>query len=477
MTVRVRFAPAPTGHLHIGGARTALYDYLYARAKNGVLVLRIEDTDQERSKKEYEDSLVKDLKWLGIDYDEGPDKPGKFGPYRQSERLDIYQQCANQLITEDKAFYCFCTEQELEEKKLKAKEKGLDPRYDGTCRLLSPEDVTKRLKSGEKATIRFNVPEKTYRIKDYVRGEVTFPEGMVGDFVVLRSNGLPVYNFCCMVDDWKMEISHVIRAEDHLPNTLRQMMLYEAFNVNPPEFAHVSLLIGKDRQKLSKRHGATSINSFKDEGYLSEAMVNYLCLLGWSHPEEKDIFSLDEIEGIFEINRFSKPPALFDIEKLNWLNGQHIKRLSKSTLIKDIEQLIPVENRYHQQTEQWKEQFIELCRDKLHFVHEVNQYLNHVFDEHVEETEQLKEIYSWPTTPQIKDYLREEVNKLVEKGICYVQEGDFSLWTNHIKNTLKVKGKPLFMGMRVVLTGKDHGPDLKTLIYLTPLKTIKARIG
>ena len=258
--VRVRFAPSPTGQFHIGGVRTALYNFIYARATGGVFVLRIEDTDLERSNMESEKLHMEGMKWLGMDYDEGPDKPGEFGPYRQSERLEIYKKYADELITKGKAFYCFCTDEELLEKKEKAKAGGLNPNYDGTCRNLSHDEVSKRLQKGEKAAVRFKVPIKAFTFKDRVKGEVTFPENMVGDFIILRSNGLPVYNYCCVIDDYLMKITHVIRGDDHLANTLRQLMLYEAISVSPPEFAHVSLIVGHDRQKLSKRHGATSLN-------------------------------------------------------------------------------------------------------------------------------------------------------------------------------------------------------------------------
>jgi glutamyl-tRNA synthetase len=290
MTVRVRFAPSPTGYLHIGGARTAMYNYLFAKAMGGKYILRIEDTDLERSKREFEDSQIGDLKWLGLVHDEGPDVGGEYGPYRQSERGHIYASWAQKLIDTEHAYYCFCSEEELTAKKELANLEKRAPHYDGKCRNLSLDEATSRLAAGEEAVIRFKAPRKAYVFNDHVRGRVVFPEGMVGDFVVMRANGVPVYNYAVVVDDASMKISHVIRAEEHLPNTLRQLMLYEAFNETPPEFAHVSLLIGEDRQKLSKRHGATSVNMYKDMNYLPDALLNYLLLLGWSHPEDKDVF-------------------------------------------------------------------------------------------------------------------------------------------------------------------------------------------
>ncbi|MFN8370460.1 MAG: glutamate--tRNA ligase [Bacteriovoracaceae bacterium] len=342
MSVRVRFAPSPTGYLHIGGARTALYNYLFAKATGGTFVLRIEDTDEERSKREYEELQIDDLKWLGLDYDEGPGKEGDCGPYRQSERKLIYQKKAAELVEKKLAFHCFCTEEELEAKKAVAMAANLDPKYDGTCRHLSSEEIAAKKAKGLTSAIRFKAYEKSYTLHDHVRGDVVFPEGMVGDFIILRSDGGAVYNFCCVVDDTMMRITHVIRGEDHLSNTLRQLMIYEAFGAKLPEFAHVSLLVGADRQKLSKRHGATSLHFYREASYLPSAICNYLCLLGWSHPTEKDIFTLDEIGTLFDIKRFSKSPAVFDVTKFEFINGQHLRALPIDELgnrIKDSIQL------------------------------------------------------------------------------------------------------------------------------------------
>ncbi|MEX1099418.1 MAG: glutamate--tRNA ligase, partial [Bacteriovoracaceae bacterium] len=267
MSIRVRFAPSPTGYLHIGGARTALYNYLFAKANNGKFIVRVEDTDLERSSKEFEQKQLDDLKWLGIDYDIGPGKEDEFGPYRQSERLEIYKKEAKRLLEEGKAFYDFCSEAELEQMREKSQSEGT-PAYTGKWREEKHwDEAKKRVESGEKAPIRFLVPDRDYSFEDKVRGTVKFPKGMVGDFVILRSNEAPVYNFCNVVDDHLHQITHVIRGEDHVNNTLRQLMIYEALGAQPPVFAHVSLLIGEDRQKLSKRHGATSVTLYREESY------------------------------------------------------------------------------------------------------------------------------------------------------------------------------------------------------------------
>lgn len=476
MTVRVRFAPSPTGYLHIGGARTALYNYLYAQSKGGTYVLRIEDTDQERSKKEYEELQISDLKWLGIEHAEGPDVGGAYGPYRQSERLDIYKKYAEELIEKKMAFHCFCTAEELEAKKEIANKAGLDPQYDGKCRKLSNDEAKNKLRAGEKASIRFKAPHKAYTFNDQVRDRVVFPEGMVGDFVIMRSSGLPVYNYCCVIDDWLMKITLVIRAEEHLPNTLRQLMLYEAFNVTPPEFAHVSLLVGKDRQKLSKRHGATSVLQYREEGFLPEAMNNYLCLLGWSHPDEKDIFTKKELQGIFETNRFQKASAMFDLEKFEWVNGQHIKAMSGSQLLERATSFIPQTSHFHAQNREWKEKCLDLFKSYVLFFKEFDLLIAEVFATEFGDNEKLQEINSWPTTPQIREYLKGEVFKLKEQGVLFVSEAVVNAWGEYIKGELKIKGKPLFMGMRGVLTGRDHGPELKFLIPLTPVLVLWQRL-
>lgn len=472
MTVRVRFAPSPTGYLHIGGARTALYSYLFAKANNGKFILRVEDTDLERSKREYELAQVNDLKWCGIEYDEGPDRPGDYGPYRQSERQEIYKNLAEKFIQEGKAYYCFLTSEELEELTAKAEaEKKAPHTYHGKYRDLSIEEAKKKIEAGEEYVIRFKNPGKTWAIKDIVRGDVSWPVDMVGDFVIIRSNGMPVYNFCCVVDDAMMKITHVIRAEEHLNNTCRQLMIYEAMGEKAPEFAHCSLLVGEDRQKLSKRHGATSVTQYKELGYLPEALVNYLTLLGWSHPEEKDIFDINALEN-FDLSRLSKSPAMYDIKKLNYYNEQYLRALPVEKMVEGFETFIGDE-RFNSQTQEWKEKFATLINEKIQLFSEAKDFLDLFFVPGADEDEQYKEAMSWETTPQIKEYLKAELSK-VEGD--YATEEDVGNWMNYLKKELKIKGKPLFMGIRVCLTGRAHGPDLKGVVALSPVKVIKDRL-
>jgi nondiscriminating glutamyl-tRNA synthetase len=476
MTVRVRFAPSPTGYLHIGGARTALFCSLYAKHFNGQNILRIEDTDLERSKPEYEKAMIDELNWLGIHFDEGPHIGGPYGPYRQSERNDLYQKLAHELMAKGEAYYCFCSVEDLEAKKLLAQETGGAPVYDGTCRHIHPDKAQERIKKGEKPSVRFKAKDKNYSFKDLVRGEVEFPAGMVGDFVILRSDGIPVYNYCCVVDDWLMKISHVIRAEEHLPNTLRQLMLYEAFGATVPFFGHVSLLVGKDRQKLSKRHGAVSVSVFREESYLPSAMINYLCLLGWSHPEEKDIFTFDDIAPLFDFDRLNKSPAVFDIEKFQWVNGMHLRNLSNEQLVEHVSKVLPQDNLFHLQSKDWKLSCLDFFKHHIHFFKELEGKLDLLFSPKIELNDELKEILNWESTPLILNSLQAQLKDRFNHQV-FLTSPELEQIQDQLKKELGIKGKFLFMGMRGVLTGHGHGPDLKVIIPLTPINVLIERMN
>ena len=485
MTVRVRFAPSPTGHLHIGGLRTALYNFLLAKAQGGKFILRVEDTDRERSNQQYEELQKAALQWAGVRWDEGPkisnsDDEGTYGPYRQSERTLFYERYANQLINEGKAFYCFCSDEELAEMKAKAIKENRPPHYDGRYRNYSKAQALQRIALGERPVVRFKVPLKSYVLHDLVRGRVVFPENMVGDFVIMRSNGLPVYNFCCVVDDWLMKITHVIRGEDHLSNTVRQLMLYEALGVNQsemPKFAHVSLLIGADRQKLSKRHGVVSVDHYREQGFLPQALTNYLCLLGWSHPREKEVFRMDEIAKIFSTERFTKASAIYDLEKLRYVNGQHLRQLASEQLLSQCHLFIPQDHLFYRQSSAWQHQCLQFFTGQIQLFCELPPLVDGLFDTRPTGDKELQEILGWDSTPAIIDYLKEEVRRLLEEeGKEFPNAEDFERWPTHIKKELKVKGKHLFKGMRAALTGRGHGPELKDLIPLTPLRVLKVRM-
>jgi glutamyl-tRNA synthetase/nondiscriminating glutamyl-tRNA synthetase len=333
---RVRFAPSPTGQLHVGNARTALFNWLFARRHGGTFILRIEDTDRERSTTESETAVLEDLRWLGLDWDEGPGVPAAFGPYRQSERLDRYAAQARELLTRGRAYYCFCRPDQLEAERAAAYAAGQPPKYSGRCRALDAADSARRVAAGESAAIRFAVPGgRDVRFSDLVRGPVSFQTDVIGDPVIVRSGGHPAYNFAVVVDDIAMQISHVIRGEDHISNTPRQLLIYEALGHVVPVFAHLSLVLGPDHAPLSKRHGATSVAEFRDRGYLPEALGNYLALLGWSPGDNQELMTMTEIARRFDFRHVSHSAAVFDVDKLAWMNRHYMKEAPGSRLARE----------------------------------------------------------------------------------------------------------------------------------------------
>lgn len=340
--VRVRFAPSPTGKLHIGGARTAIYNWAFARANGGTFILRIDDTDPERSTDENTQIILRAMRWLGLDWDEGPDKGGDFGPYAQTERLEIYRKAAHTLLKEGKAYPCFCTPEKLAADK-KAAEERHDPfqGYQRTCRNIDPKEAQARIEAGEPYTIRIKVPldRGDVIVHDAVHGDVTFNARELDDFIIFRSDGTPTYNFATVVDDALMGITHIIRGDDHLSNTPRQIMVYEALGAPVPEFAHISMILGPDGKKLSKRHGATSVEEYRDAGYLSDAFVNYLALLGWSLDGETTIVPRDVLASQFSLDHVSKNPAKSDPERLNWINATYLSAMDNKTF--SVQVLIP----------------------------------------------------------------------------------------------------------------------------------------
>jgi nondiscriminating glutamyl-tRNA synthetase len=442
MTVRVRFAPSPTGHLHVGGARTAIFNWLFARHHGGKFIIRVEDTDQARSTRESEQMVLDDLRWLGLQWDEGPDVGGPDAPYRQSERVEIYRKAAQQLLETDVAYRCYCTEEELESKRKTAEAEGRPPHYDLKCwRNRRTEDA------GEVArapfAIRFHVPEDgDVTIHDLIRGEVTWKKESLGDFIVVRSDGLPTYNFSVVVDDREMEITHVIRAEEHLTNTHRQVLIYRAMQWMVPEFAHVSLILGPDRSKLSKRHGATSVAQYADEGYLSDAMVNYLALLGWSSPDGAEVFTREEAIAKFSLDRVNPAPAVFDSQKLDWLNGQYIHRMSAA-------ELRPLVAKFFEAP--WLEQGIDVVKMSVHRLSEFESALSFV--------------RTFEPSPVDRAFAEALAADLRAHGAPRDESG-YKAMVERLKTSTGLKGKALFMPLRMAMTGSEHGPELVRLIPL-----------
>ncbi len=331
--MRLRFAPSPTGYLHVGNARTALFNWLLAHGSHGTLILRIEDTDAERSTPDFERDLLADLRWMGLNWQEGVEVGGPHGPYRQSERREIYAAHTEDLLSRNHAYRCFCSPAQLEADRQAALAQGRPPLYVGRCRSLSPDVVRRRLESGERAVVRFRVPEaREIAFTDIVRGEVRFATDVIGDPVLVRSDGFPAYNFTAVIDDALMQVSHVVRGEDHISNTPRQLLLYEAFGWHPPVFAHVSLVLGPDHTRLSKRHGATSVAEFRERGYLPEALVNYLALIGWSPGDGRELLPIEELARRFRLEDVGQSAGVFDVDKLAWANRHYLKEAAPDRL-------------------------------------------------------------------------------------------------------------------------------------------------
>ncbi|XP_059664786.1 glutamate--tRNA ligase, chloroplastic/mitochondrial isoform X2 [Cornus florida] len=439
------------------------------RSKGGKFILRIEDTDLERSTKESEEALLQDLSWLGLHWNEGPGVGGDYGPYWQSERNTLYKQYVEKLVDAGHAYRCFCSSEELEKMKEIAKLKQLPPVYSGKWANATDEEVQEELEKGTPFTYRFRVPKQgSLKIDDLIRGEVSWNLDTLGDFVIMRSNGQPVYNFCVTVDDATMGISHVIRAEEHLPNTLRQALIYKALRFQMPQFAHVSLILAPDRSKLSKRHGATSVGQFREMGYLPQAMVNYLALLGWGDGTENEFFTLNQLVEKFSIGRVNKSGAIFDVTKLRWMNGQHLRSLPSEELTKLI-------------GERWKSTGI-LTESEGQFVEEAIGLLKDGIDLITDSDKVLSNLLSYPlyttlASPEAKPILEDRFSEVAASLLTAYDSGEligalteghagWQKWVKNLGKSLKRKGKSLFMPLRVLLTGKLHGPDMGASVLL-----------
>jgi glutamyl-tRNA synthetase len=451
--IRVRFAPSPTGYLHVGGARTAIFNWLFARQMGGELVLRIEDTDVERSTKDSEKSLFDDLHWLGLDWNEGPDTPGDCGPYRQSERTDIYKGVVARFIEDGVAYPCFCSDEELEKKRKLAERLHQAPKYDGTCRGLGEAEIAEKRNAGIPEVVRFKVPDEVVRFNDLVRGDVEIATDTVGDFVILRSTGLPTYNFAAAVDDGAMKITHVLRGEEHLPNTLRQILVYRAMGMEAPAFAHLSLILASDRSKLSKRHGASSVGELRRMGFLPEAVVNYLTLLGWSHPDGKEVLDRDELIAAFSLDRVNKSAAVYDPKKLRWMNGQHIRKMPVGELFKVADPHFPEEIRTNY-TADTRVEILEVLHDAIETLADLPA-ASKPFLADPSMDDEARELLTSSTSATVLASL--------EKRLAAAEEVTAESFKEAMKAVGKetaTKGKDLYWPVRAALTGSAHGPDL-----------------
>ncbi len=453
--MRVRFAPSPTGHLHVGNARTALFNWLLARGQNGTFILRIEDTDLERSTRESEQAILDDLRWMGLMWDEGVEVGGPYGAYRQTERMQSYVDHANRLLTEGTGYYCFCSAETLEAHRKSQLAAGLPPKYAGTCRNIPAEDAKRRKDAGEAAVIRLRVPEgRNVTFNDVVRGEVTFHTDVIGDPVLVRSDGIPAYNFAVVIDDALMKITHVIRGEDHISNTPRQILLYEALGYQPPAFAHLSLVMGPDHAPLSKRHGATSVREFRDKGYLPEALVNYLALIGWSPGHNDELLPAEELARRFRLENVAHSAGVFDEDKLAWANRHYLKlcapdrlaTLAEPYLAKHIVGPLSVAAR------DWLQFVLPQVAVSVDRLAELPDRLETVFRPGValEEEFDLK----------LVEVLRDELNT---SGRLLDREA-FRALAGRVKDKTGLKGKALFHPIRVLITCAHDGPELDVII-------------
>ncbi|WP_273129045.1 glutamate--tRNA ligase [Bacillus weihaiensis] len=476
--VRVRYAPSPTGHLHIGNARTALFNYLFAKNQGGKFIIRIEDTDKKRNIEGGEESQLKYLKWLGIDWDESIDVGGNYGPYRQSERTEIYKELYEELLEKGLAYKCYCTEDELEKEREEQIARGETPQYSGKHAHLTVEEQAELEAQGLKPSIRFRVPaNKVFRFNDMVKGDISFESEGMGDFVIVKKDGTPTYNFAVAVDDHLMNISHVLRGEDHISNTPKQIMIYEAFGWDIPLFGHMTLIVNENRKKLSKRDESIIqfIEQYEALGYLPDALFNFITLLGWSPGGEEEVFQKEKLIEIFDANRLSKSPAVFDTQKLAWMNNQYIKQLEVDQVISlALPHLVKAgkvsENMTEEETERIH-QLIALYQEQMSYGAEIVELTELFFKEEISYNREAKEVLEGEQVPDVLKAFLQEVKQLE----------DFS--ADQLKASIKAvqkatgqKGKNLFMPIRVAITGQTHGPDLPKSIAVLGQQTVISRL-
>jgi len=461
---RVRLAPSPTGLFHLGTARTGLFNYLFARKAGGKFVLRIEDTDKERSKKEYEDNILEGLRFLGIEWDEGPDINGPFGPYRQSQRLEIYEKYLNQLLKEKKAYYCFCSPEEIEAQKEEMIARGVPPKYSGKCRDLPESIVETYLKEGKQAAIRIKMPSKVIKFEDIIRGEVEFDLSLIGDIVIAKSLKEPLYNFAVVIDDYLMKITHVIRGEDHISNTPKQIAIQELLGLPRPNYAHLPMILGPDRSKLSKRHGAMALTDYRKMGYLPDAIVNFLAFLGWHPVGNEEILSLEELIDKFDLKRVQKGGAIFNIKRLDWFNAQYLKKIPFEELmdrvvdyIKNFSSAPEILKKYNLD---YIKKVVEIELPRMNKLSDLIDLSDFFFKKKIEYP---KELLKWKdmTDAELTKSLQDSLN-ILEK----IKESEFNRvnlqikFYNFIDEDLNYKGNrgKLLWPLRVALSGKKASP-------------------
>ncbi|WP_018962785.1 glutamate--tRNA ligase [Coprothermobacter platensis] len=456
--IKTRFAPSPTGFLHVGGARTALFNYLFARKFGGTFLLRIEDTDPERSKPEYSEQILISMKWLGLDWDEGP--------YHQSQRMDIYKSYTEQLLKEGKAYRCFCTQEELEEMREQQRKAGLPTRYDGRCSRLTQEEIKEKLDKGMPYAIRLKVPQDRGIIAwdDMVKGHIEINSSELDDFILVRSDGTPTYNFAVVIDDYTMGVTHVLRGEDHIPNTPKQILIYEALGWETPVFGHVPMILGKDKTKLSKRHGAVGVEAYRDEGYLPEALFNFLALLGASYDPDREVYTKQELIDLFDPKKIGLHAAVFDPDKLNYINREHMKMLPPEEL---LERIKPFAEAKGFKVEPFHIKLIPLLVDRMHTLKDFVEMADYIFTDDFSIDEKAQTILE-KNMPL--DGLSDELK---------AQPWD----AEHIEQVLRayaqdkgIKPRDYFPFVRAVISGKSVGPSLFHLMEAMPQEMVLRRL-
>lgn len=477
--VRVRFAPSPTGLLHIGGARTAIYNWAFARRMGGVFVLRIDDTDPERSTDENVRAILSGLRWLGLDWDEGPEADGAYGPYLQTQRADTYAAALERMKASGAAYPCFCPSEELEAKRGAARAKGGFAGYDRTCRRLDPDTVERRIAAGEPHVWRLAVPDGRGDVvfADAIRGELSFPASSLDDFVLVRTDGTPTYNFATVVDDGLMEISHIVRGDDHLSNTPRQILVFEALGHEVPTFAHLSMIWGPDGKKLSKRHGAASVEEYRDAGYLPEAVLNYLTLLGWSLDGETTVFSSETLCANFSFDRVSRNPAIFDVEKLDWLNGVYLRGLSPAEFVDGMVPWIVdaglATAKGLAARRDWLLRLAPLVSERVTRMGEIVPWVAFLFVDTIEiDPAAAEKVLSAPTAAAALDACR-DVLAAVEPW----EHDAIEAALRTVPETIGLKPKLVFQAVRVAVTGSTVSPPLFESLQLLGREAALARIA
>jgi nondiscriminating glutamyl-tRNA synthetase len=466
--MRVRFAPSPTGHLHIGNVRTALFNWLLARGNSGTFILRIEDTDAERSTIESETTILEDLRWLGLDWDEGPQVGGPVGPYRQSERLGKYQSRARILIEQGNAYYCFCAPEQLEAERKAAIAKNLPPKYSRRCASIDAAEAKRRVDGGEPAAVRFRTPDdREIRFTDLVRGDISFHTDVIGDQVLLRSDGYPAYNFAVVVDDGLMGVTHVVRGEDHISNTPRQLLIYEALEFAPPQFGHVAMVLGPDHARLSKRHGATSVDEFREKGYLPEALLNYLALLSWSPGQETELVPLVEMARRFKLSDVGHSASVFDEEKLAWVNRHYLKESSPDRLAvlsaPYLERAGYTRGTLKPEGLAYLASITSVFSTSVDRLAQVPQRLHQLFEFSPEKTLAQSELRAEAATAAARQVI-EALAAELEQSPRLTDKDAFRALANRVKQQTGQKARALFHPIRLALTGAADGPELDLLV-------------